>query len=534
MMKQFLFLIALFFKITVSAQNIPPAYFEFGVESPMLIAEGKTTSQKLAIDTSDNSKAYIVFDSDLNELQVNYGTGWVSFSGFDETANYSLSGNWSFLNGLTANPITMGHVRLNGLLQDPFTDYHDIYLPLKPGTVALLDDIPNVSDDETFASVSATEVPSTRAIKNYVDANSGAIDGIVSTGTIAGDDKVIEIGGTSQGIFKIETNVNEGVILYGDGEAIRVEVDNTYHYNDSYFQSFAIFNNTADFTNGTIEVPNATLPSHAPNLAQVESLISANQSNAIPHENITANYELVADDAGKVKVNNGLGDNPNDIIDIDDTVFPEGSVLSFLGAGNDDFVYVSFVNGGQTYYVKNMQTDFGYTSFSTIKESDGNWYAKGDYEFFDNTPPIVNLYTASNAIGDDTDSTAGITAGTTTIASTTNTLTTIAPSDINMLRITNGVTGTARNATVSISGLEAGKTYRYTIAAKGSMGFATSMAIGGGPNYQSVAITTAEQEYSITRAYVNSTETLQFGWSTAGDTAATIDIAYLIVQDVTP
>ena len=256
------------------------------------------------------------------------------------------------------------------------------------------------------------------------------------------------------------------------------------------------------------------------------------QSNTIEHKNITTNYTLVLDDASKVLVNNGLGDETIEIPDNATLPYPNGSVLSFFAKQTTDTLRVSFLNGGTRYFVKTKQKTFGNSSFSVVFQDTDEIYPLGDFDFY--TPIAPNRYIVSNAIGDDTNAVTGINANTTTISSVANTLTNIAPNDAFMLRVVNGATGTERNASIPITGLQAGRTYRYAIAAKSSMNFAISMSIGGGPNYQAVNITTTEQEYSITRAFVAANETINLNFAAAAESNANIEVAYLLVQDVTP
>lgn len=71
-MKKTLLIFVLLLSFLGYAQKPKVDYIQFG---------NKTTIEKLAIDVSDASRSYLVFDTDLDELQINYGTGWVDIGG---------------------------------------------------------------------------------------------------------------------------------------------------------------------------------------------------------------------------------------------------------------------------------------------------------------------------------------------------------------------------------------------------------------------------------------------------------------------
>ena len=295
----------------------------------------------------------------------------------------------------------------------------------------------------------------------------------------------------------------------------------------------------------------ATIPSGLARLDQIEQMIAdaqlssgsggSNVSSGSPNfvlgDDITGDFTITADVNGKILQYEGSK--------IRQITIPSDATLGLNSitewSGFNFTVRINGSGGAQILYGTGASGDvvesdvLGFKKMFTMVhgESANTWFANGNCVAYTPVVPSTNLYIATNAIGDDTNSTSGINANTATISSIANTLTVIAPTDSYMLRITND-SGGQRSVSIPVSGLESGKTYRYTIGAQGSMGFATSMAIGGGPSFQSVAINTSEQEYSITRAFVSANETLTIGWTTAGATNATIDVAYLLIEDVTP
>lgn len=56
-----------------------------------------TSAKKLALSLDFSSHAHIIFDTDLNQLQINYGLGWTNISSeFDPSGSLEISGFWDF------------------------------------------------------------------------------------------------------------------------------------------------------------------------------------------------------------------------------------------------------------------------------------------------------------------------------------------------------------------------------------------------------------------------------------------------------
>lgn len=83
----------------VFSQGLPPAYFVDGIGANIIELDTLTTAQR-DVKTLNTAKATLIFNSDLNELQINNGLGWSSFGGeLDLTANYTWTGIHDFNGG---------------------------------------------------------------------------------------------------------------------------------------------------------------------------------------------------------------------------------------------------------------------------------------------------------------------------------------------------------------------------------------------------------------------------------------------------
>lgn len=211
-MKKIIIIAALLFGFMLYAQAPEFDYVMLGK---------KTTTEKLAIDTSDTTKAYLCFDTTLGQLQINYGLGWLNVggSGSESTAWGNIPGTLSDQTDLQAaldnkleesalidlgnadSPsISNGWLIVKSNANNIVTYEEDLIfedVPSKNSTILRFSDTfvsqfnsklnsSQLIDDDTFATATSTNIPSAESVKVYVDANSGGFDPS-SDQTITGD-----------------------------------------------------------------------------------------------------------------------------------------------------------------------------------------------------------------------------------------------------------------------------------------------------------------------------------------------------------
>ena len=197
MKKLFLITVLLSFFLSFSQNN--PDKFGNGVETKLIALYTLTTAQRDAL-TLKASKGYIIFNADTNVLNIHDGTSWGAITASGGLANIvedttpQLGGNLD-LNG---NDIGgAGNIDISGSIS---SDSNITTSSFSLGGITVTD----IIDDDSFATASATNIPTSESVKAYVDANAGG-------GAVTNDDYNLWNGNTTEApsadvIFdKIET-----------------------------------------------------------------------------------------------------------------------------------------------------------------------------------------------------------------------------------------------------------------------------------------------------------------------------------------
>ena len=345
----------------------------------------------------------------------------------------------------------------------------------------------------------------------YRNISAGSVEGVTSTGSIAGGDYVGTFGNTSEDTDSfIRINQATGTV-------------------EIVANNLSLANGASAEGNKLTNVLAGTDPTDATNLEQVENLIAAaNGTGTISR--ITTTRDLTEADNGSLLRYDSTSDL---VVNIPDGLSDNFSVVfDQIGTGKIQIAYSGSETGD---IVESLKESTFKSTFSMFNES-GVWFAKGNCAVYTPVVPSTNMYNGTDAAGNDSDS-IGLwqNVSGTTITSIPSTDTTLGDNYALRLALT---LDNDKDITYDVSGLTIGQTYKASIRCRQPQGDVSGWVFSNWDNVTSTTYhtsgipatwTTAEIFFTPTATTVGLKVYIGQGTNLTGDS---VEISEIIINEI--